>query len=368
MIRGIIFGLMEIIPIIIFGLMVIGMPWLVFVDIWGCVPLGLGGLGLVLCLKKIPAEPPSLGVITFWGERKKKVKKEGWRFLAPFFPFLYDVIIVDVTKKNKDMPAETVTVRTPDLAVLEIPTSLTWTPHKDHLIEYLNCGGEEGVNNILVDIVRERIRGWAMNHQEGPQTFKQALGAREDATNILIKAIAGTELERVPSRIPTNILFKYFNEPQIPPTKSEEKKWSKEWERVKNILKGENKEKIKEAVNKRREQIKEIQRGNGVQVIPQLGITLNRLNIGDIAIQKGSLLWEASEKEVKEEREEKAETKELKHVGLRISELMSPPWNYTRQEARDIVQTERSKVNKQIYDVQGLEGLGQGIGAILKRR
>lgn len=375
MIPGIIFGLMGL-GVLLFVL--VSIFWGILLGLWGCVPFGLGGLGLVLCLKKIPAEPPCLGVITFWGERIKekiteegktkeigKTKKEGWRFLAPFFPFLYDVIIVDVTKKNKDMRAESVTVRTPDLAVLEIPTSLTWTPHKDYLVEYLNCGGEEGVNNILVDIVRERIRGWAMNHQEGPQTFKEALGAREDATNILIKAVAGAKLENIPSRVPTTILFKYFNEPQIPPTESEEKIWLKEWNRVREILKNEDEAEIKKAVDRRREQIKEIQRGNGVQAIPQLGITLNRLNIGDIAIQKGSLLWEAAEKEVKEEREEKAETRELKHVGLRINELMGEPWKYTRQEARDIVQTERDKVKKEIHDIQGLEGLGQGIGKVL---
>jgi len=345
----------------------IGVLWLVFINIWGCIPLGLGGLGLVLCLKKIPAEPPSLGVVTFWGKRLKgKTKKEGWRFLAPFFPFLYDVIIVDVTKQNHDLPAEI--VRTPDLAVLEIPISLTWTPHKEHLIEYLNCGGKEGVNNILADIVRERVRGWAMNHQEGPQTFKEALGAREDAVEILIKAVAGAEMEKIPSRVPTTILFKYFNEPQIPPTESEEKIWIKEWKRVKEILKEENEEKIKETVNKRREQIKEIQRGNGKQVIPQLGITLKRLNIGDIAIQKGSLLWESAEKKLKEERDQEAEEVELKHVGSSISKLMSSPWNYTRQEARDIVQTERDKVKKEIHDVQGLDGLGRGIGEVLSMK
>jgi len=110
---------------IIFGLIGSGALWSL-ANIWGCVPLGLGLIGLTLCLKKIPAEPPHLGVVTIWGERKEKIKKEGLRFLAPFFPFLYDVILINVEKKNQDLPAET--IRTPDLAVLEIPISLTWTP------------------------------------------------------------------------------------------------------------------------------------------------------------------------------------------------------------------------------------------------
>ena len=51
---------------------------------------------------------------------------------------------------------------------------------------------------------------------------------------------------------------------------------------------------------------------------------------------------------------------------------MGEPWNYTKEQARDIVQTERDKVTKKIYDVQGLKGLGKGIGEVigetLKRR
>jgi len=353
------------IPKIIFGTIGLGILWLVFLNIWGCIPLGLGGLVLVLCLKKIPAEPPSLGVITFWGERKNKIKKEGWTFLAPFFPFLYDVIIVNVEKKNHDLPAET--VRTPDLAVLEIPISLTWTPHKKYLIEYLNCGGEKGVNDILADIVKERVRGWAMNHQEGPQTFEEALGAREDAVEILIKAVSGTELKKIPSRIPTTILFKYFNEPQIPPTESEIAfGWGEKWEKIDETLQNENRTEVENAVSARREQVQDIQRGNGVQPIPQLGITLNRLNIGDIAIKKGTQLEEAAEQEVSEKRQKEAEKVELKHVRGRIKELTA--MDFSLQEARDIVQTERNKVKKQIHDIQGLKGLGLGIGEALKRR
>ena len=73
-------------------------------------------------------------------------------------------------------------------------------------------------------------------------------------------------------------------------------------------------------------------------------------------------------KKIKEESERDAEIVELKHVGERINELMREPWNYTKEQARDIVQTEREKVIKKIHDIQGLEGLGQGIGKALRRR
>jgi len=347
-------------------------------NVWGLIPLGFGLILLALGIKFIPADPPHKGIVTRFGERTKVTKDEGLRYVIPLID---GIIPVNVEKKNYDLPTET--VRTPDLAELEIPISLTWTPHKDYLREYLNSGGEEGVNNILSDVVRERVRGWAMNHQEGPQTFKEALGAREDAVEILIKAVSGKEIGKIPSRIPTTTLFHYFNEPQIPPTEKEKETYGENcWAEIKKIIDSEDKKNkkkndrenkkederipsIKKAIDTRRDQVKEIQRGNGVQAISKLGITLNRLNIGDIAIKKGSLLDQAAEKEIKEESEKAAETVELKHVGVRIAELMGEPWNYTKEQARDIVQTERDKVTKKIYDVQGLKGLGKGIGEVI---
>lgn len=341
---------------IIFGMMGLGVLWLFLWNIWGCIPLGLGILGLAICLKKIEADPPHLGVITVLGQRKNKIKKEGWRLLIPFF---YDVLKVNVVKKNQDLPAET--VRTPDLAELRIPISLTWTPHTEHLIEYLNSGGEEGVKNILSDIVRERVRAWAMDSLEGPQTFEQAIGSREEAVELLIKAVAGTELGKIPSCIPTAILFKYFNEPQVQPTPEEKKIWGKNWKNVEEILQKEDKAAIEKAIKKRKNQVKEIQRGNGAQAVPQLGIMLNRLNIGDILIKEGTELETAAGKEVKEKKERDAEIVELRHMGKRIEEYVK--MGFTRQEARDIIQTERGKVTKEIKDIQGLKG-GQGIALI----
>ena len=333
--------------------------------------LCLGLLGLVLCLKKIPADPPHLGLVTFRGERTENVKKEGWRFLAPFFPFLYDVILINVERKNQDLPAET--VRTPDLAQLEIPISMTWTPGSPNpetngkfLINYLNNGGEKGVKAILADIVQERVREWAFAENEGPKTFQEAIGAKGDAVAILIKAIAGEDLERIPSLIPTTVLLDYFQ--GKPPNAIEKNFWGENWEKVKEIFEEEDEITVKEAIEERRKIIQKIKVGNGTQPVEQLGITFNRLNIKDIIIKPGTQLEIAAEKKVTEERERDAEKTELDHIRKRIEELMGKPYDFTPQEARDIIQTERGKVKKNINDIQGLEAIGEGIGKILTRR
>jgi len=384
------------IPATIISLAGLGILWIlgwiilgyINIGLFGCLPLSLSLFGLTSCLHDIPANPPNLALITLRGKRIPYFKEEGLRFFAKFFPILYGFIPVNVQKKNQDMPAEI--IRTPDLAVLEIPISITWTPgspknmieretysewmerNGNSLINYLNHGGEgkdgeeTGVRTILADIVRERVREWAMSPREGPQKFTDALGAQEEAVAILVKAIAGEELQPkiIYNEVPTRILMKYFSSPQILPTEAEEIEWGDNWKYVKEKVKklpDEGKQ-LEKDIKKRIENIKTIKRGNGVQDVPQLGITLNRLNIGDINIKSGTALEKAAEQNVAERREKEAEITELEHVRKRIEEYMTAPLNYTREQARDIVQTERNKVQKNIYDIQGLSELGKGIG------
>jgi len=360
------------IPGIVFGLMGLGLVFFLFKSIiWGFLFLGLGLIGLAATLRQIPADPPNIGAVTFWGRRTGAIKKEGWCFLAPFFPFFYNVILVNVEKKNQDLSAQK--LRTPDLAVLQVPVSLTWTPDSSHIIEYLNSGGEKGVRNILEDIVKERLRGWAMSAQEGPQAFEEAIASKEEATEILIKAVAGAELQRIPSVVPTHILFKYFSIPPEAPTGSQAAKWGGKWELVEQIISREDRQQIENAIKIRRRQIKEISRGNGLQSIPQLGIVLNRLNIEAIDIDPSSDLSKAAEQDVKERREQVAEKRELVNVCDLIEKLTK--MGYTLQEARDIVQIElNKKTTRNIQDIQGIDlagfgkGIGQGIAEILKER
>ncbi len=341
------------IPLTIFSLAAIGIFLITRWNIWGLFLLGMSLLAFASCFKKIPADAPHIGVPTLWGERiKELIKEEGWRFIAPFFPFLYNFILINVEKKNQ--PLEAVVVRTPDMAVLQVPIGLTWTPDKNNAINYLNSGGEKGVRDILQDIVIERLRGWAMHRMEGPQNFEDAIASREHATEVLVKAVAGTEIGTIPSSIPTPILFDYFNQPRPYPLKSQIPDTGENWEKIEAILEEEDKEEIERAVQERRKTIKEIQSGNGKQKVTALGIILNRFNIQDIDIKPGTQLAVAAEVKVKEERERDGEIIEMRHIAERIAELMQAPYSFTPQEARDIVQTERAKVGKKIFDIQGL--------------
>lgn len=298
-------------------------------------------------LRKIPANPPCKAVVMKFGKRTDEVKDEGWRFF-PLYPFWYGYILVDMTKKNKDFEAEE--VRTPDLAQLAIPISITFTPDQTRLIEYLNCKEEIGVWDILEDVISEKLRVWAMAVDEGPATAEEGLAAAEDAVAILVKAIAGSEkLPTIPSSFPTASLLKAFNQPPKSPGKNE-KKFGKNWEKIqkwyKKLPDGE-KQTFDKALEDRRKTIAKIRQSNGTIEIPSLGIVLNRLNVGKIRTL--GKFAEAADLEVKERKEREAEILELQHVADTIQRLTTQ-LGISNEQALEILQTERGKVAKNISE------------------
>src|SRR5664280_477054 len=255
--------------------------------------IGLTIIFFATSLRHIPAQPPHIAVVTFLGRRVRITKREGYR-LFPFYPLICNAILIDMTKKNQDLLPQT--VRTRDLAEVQITVSLTWTPNEAHAIEYLNQGSESGIRNILSDMVRERLRQWAIAANRGPQTWEELLNAQEEATAMLIKEIAGLSVN----------------------------------------LTQDAHDKI----------IQRIRVGNGVQPIEQMGITLNRLNITEIK-PLGELAL-AAERLVKE----KQDIKGVHYVVDQIDQI-SKKVGCTQAQALEILQTERNKVTKKIQEIKG---------------
>lgn len=263
-------------------------------------------------LKKIQADPPHKGVLTIWGKRQKEVLSEGLHFF-PFYRLWYNFIPVKVEKINYDLKPDS--IRTTDRAELAMDIGITFTPAE--LIPFLDSGGEEGVKKILDDIIPECVRQWAFSKEEGPQDWGEAMGAREDAIAILLKAILGEELTTIPNYaqlIPTPIWLKYFKKPRGILLKKDKEIAGDSWEKVDDLyLNGnwtqEQKDELEKAVEKRRGEINQTRKGNGKIVHPDLGIAINRLNIGQIKT-KGEL-EKVAELQVKEEEERKGEIFEV---------------------------------------------------------
>lgn len=317
------------------------------------ISLFLVGAFILAGLRKILASPPHLGQKTIWGKRiPGKYVKEGWRWLPPF-PFNHGIIPVKVERITLDVIVEG--VRTPDRAESKVPVTLTFRPVPELLIQYIDSGKEDGVKKQLGDKIQERVREWGMGTEEGPANWIELNQSQLEATSVLIKKIAGKSLAIIPNyaqEVPTWIWLRYYSKPQPMVFLENEKTWAKNgWAKVEDVLRmlqPEEVEKLETAVKSRRKQINDLRAGlSKIIVIKDLGIAIERLNIGDIDVL-GEVAKQA-ENEAKENQERKGEALELQHLIEQVGELKKT-LNCSSEQALEIFQTERGKVTKNIKE------------------
>lgn len=302
-------------------------------------------------VREITPTPPTVGLMTIWRARKPRLKREGWRFFG-LYPVWEGFIPVKVEKVNLDLPIEN--VRTPDLAQLTIPVSITFMPAwkvtdqrgaeretPEHLIEYLNTGGTEGVKKILENIVPERLREWAQSKLEGPRDFREALAAQEEAIAVLLMKILGEKLPQIPGGIPLQIVMKHFFWGGLTP--EEIVRWKPAWDGLSDAERNDIVRKKEDL----RSLVIEARRGDGHFVHPQLGIIINRLNVGEIKLE--GKVAETADLLAKEKLEQDGEVVEREHFVKQVTTI-SADLDIPKTEAAEYFQTERGKITKQVQE------------------
>ena len=326
---------------------------------WYLVALAVVVFGAIVLqgLQRIPADPPHKGQATWLGKRVPgKSYNEGWGWF-PLFPYLWGFILVKVSRVTFEIVSEK--TRTPDRAESRVPIPITFRPHPDLLIEYIDSGQEEGVKRQLTGRVKERIREWAMGSEEGPANWIELNGLQLEAVSVLVREIAGELLTPIPEyaqSVPTWIWLRYLARPQPTKFMANEKSWAENnWGRVEAVVREielhhgpRGMAELRASVEGRRKDLENLSAGSGKIILRDLGVTLERLNVGDIDVI--GKVGEQAEEEALEEQQRQKEGLELRFVRERIRELLEPPFNYTKGEARDIVQTERGKVSRAIDD------------------
>ncbi len=312
-------------------------------------------------IREIPADPPHKAILLFLGKRQDKILDEGWRLL-PFYQIIFDVIAIDVTKNNEDLPPQE--VKTPDLADLSFEVSITWSAGgywdegKKKQIELLNnyimSEKEKGVKKIYKDIIQSRLRAWVFAEDEGPATWQEAIGCKDEIIATLVKAILGDNIPAIPSDIPTNVLLRYFSVPRKGPLEYQKQKWGKQteqgsnWEGIEAQLEkiGDSKlEELKKAIKERQNIIRTLREGNGSLVHKKLGITIHLLTINNVALV--GPVAEAVQKRAKEKEEALAEKTEIDHLLNMIGKL-NREGKISKELAAELVQTERGKITKNV--------------------
>lgn len=305
--------------------------------------------------RKIPV--PFNGQVTIWGERSPgNYRKEGWTFL-PLYPYFYGVILINMKRITFTVTIEK--ARTPDRAESRIPIVVTIRPVPEFLINYINNGKEIGVKEQLSGQIEERVRQWCMSDEEGPRDWIELNKSQSEASSILIKKMASDYLTQVPDyaqEVPTWIWMRYFSKPRPKtPLKNEEYWAENDWEKVDDVIKEIEKNQeinglvlLKENIDSRRKEVEGVSSGGASIIIESLGIAIERLNIGDIDVL-GEVATQA-EMQAKEEQERQSEETETTSLQARIESYMKPPFNFSAEQALEILQTERSKVAKNINE------------------
>lgn len=289
-------------------------------------------IGLKICLKKIPAKPPYVALITIWGKRIKRIKREGWRFFLPFFPFFYSFIPIKIEKVNEDLLFENIRCRrredeeaeatktkgeTPRSGgEISVKIGLTWQPDYRHengerLISYIDSGSEEGVKSILRDLIEEDVR------QMGREKSWEAISfATDELVARLVKKLTG----------------------ETP----------KEGQTTGDLQ-------------------KQLQ-SNGFPDIVDLGIIVWRFNVG--RVKEEGKLAEVAEAQAKEIQERRAEVYEIDTEIQQAQKLFNAYKEADTPKTLEdcILEIRRRKVMREghgaTYDIPGLDRIGNGLERI----
>ena len=254
---------------------------------------GLVICGLALSVRRIPASPPHIAVVTVFGRRTGRIKHEGLRFF-PLSPWITNGILINMTKQAMTLPQQI--VRTADHVEVGIEVSITWTPSEQYAVEYLNAGGDTGIRNNLEAMLKERVREWASNQEGG---WVEALRVTEALTARLAKDIGG---------IPTTL-----------------------------------------SVEEERALVARVRSGLAEQTIKGLGIILNRLNVSELNI-RGKVGAEADIAAYARLRMA-GQRIDFDLITEILKKLMA--LGFTADQSIELVQIERDKVEKKVREYRG---------------
>jgi regulator of protease activity HflC (stomatin/prohibitin superfamily) len=298
---------MRTLPILVIGGLVLWGLLTVFQNPWaGLVLLALAGLLFVRGLRKIPADPPHKAVVTILGKKTRIVKDEGWVLLL-LPPFFYDLISIDVTKKNKDLTFTNVRCRLDTGAgaaglksggAVTVKTSITWGPDEKELIEYIEAGKEEVLNII------EAMLGQEVRHKGAEKTWVEMTFSKTEMAIELTRKLTGV----YPSNV-TNLTEQAIFDFQLQALK------------------------------------------DGVPDVWNLGIKIFRLNVTTVE-PEGDLKTDA-ERAAREQQQREAEEREAGALVGVMAKIREKFPNLSDMEVLNAAQTERGKATRVIIDGTG---------------
>jgi hypothetical protein len=270
-------------------------------------------LMLAFGFKRVPEDPPHVGILTFWNRRIRVLVGEGTHLLADYFPIFLGVNVVKVERVNLNFlytdvrcRGEVVNGKPTAGPAVTVEVAVTYEPDyegkhggrdvgADRIIKFLNSGGADGVKHILQDLTGEEVREIASEY-----TWEQFVFLKAPLAASLLMMVSEAKLRKLPRESDGSISDAIFNI-----TPDEYVTLPVIEQPLRYVLAAEN-ETERTTRQREMEVLIRIIRENGIGDVIDLGLQLIRLNVVRIE-PEGAGLNEDAELAAREHKQREAE-------------------------------------------------------------
>ncbi len=285
--------------------------------------------GIYYALDFVTVKPNHIRLVTRWGKRLWKKDEHGHDeavFLSEglgkllFRGIFEGGIEIDMETKDPDFPEQT--VATPDQVTSRIKMAMSCKPSASNCVQFLNVGGMDKAIQTLHNTIEEKMRSWAFDIYEGPQTWRELKNSKDLTMAILINEITGEDIFLLDPLISIEVLFLKYTH-KYPTNQKMRTEWG-DGKDIKEPYTGNVWENLDRRIGMYRpdeitsmerdiknliDLVKKLRTGTAGIEAHSVGLTIEKLGIVDI--QEFGKVAEASIKQEVEAEERKSETFEL---------------------------------------------------------
>lgn len=312
-----------------------------------CMMLGLLGVDMLWCLLlfgalegmmvfpgwvTLKADPPTLGAIKFFGKIKVRMRAlgPGGDFLLFGYPIVTNIEPVPAVTMDFDFKVK---VAAKDNSEYSEKVSLAFDVDPDHVGVFIQRGKKEGIQILLDEPVAQAAR-------ERGSFFKTATDARHaDANQGVGFYYKRLQVSRIPSTVPTSILFKYRD--KMTPDENEAKVWGEKWEKVEERINEEGREEIMAALTRRESEVRTLIASKASLPFREWGMNLLKISVG--AVELLGEYAKVAELGAKEKKEAEGEALQNEAITKRLAVLKKQCPGISDQALMELDQVERGK-------------------------
>lgn len=272
------------------GLVIVTMFLIIIASIAASI-LSNNGIGLAVffiltilfasnAIRYFPNNPPTRWIPQLRGEYANRLKNWGLTVLPWVSPLTIGftempggIMHVDFTPEEM-IPDDRVTV--------VIPTHLYYEVDSENPVQVILLGGIEKAAELLQENIDKLLRQWVTHPERGPEkldnskmTLDRVRRMNNEAINYILEELARDDIAIIPSEIPVEALMGYFERRILSPREKALTDGIKD-------MPEEEREKLREAVNARMEDIEALRAGKKTIEVQSTGLRVRQMVVDNI--------------------------------------------------------------------------------------